>query len=77
MDKQEREYKRMDEQGWVEKVDESEEDEEEEEEEKVQGADGAGTEMGMEIVEKGMEKGTDEDRKQNLFVLFVFSFVVQ
>jgi len=33
MDKQEREYKRMDKQGWVEKVDEEEEDEEEDKEE--------------------------------------------
>jgi len=35
MDKREREYKRMDEQGWVEKAEE-EEDEEEEEEEKAE-----------------------------------------
>jgi len=73
MDEREREYKRMDKQGWVEKVDDEEEDEEddeeeedeeedeEEEEEKAEGADGAGTEMGMEIVEKGMEKGMDEE----------------
>jgi len=59
MDKREREYKRMDEQGWVEKADESEE--EEEEEEKAEGADGAGREMGMEIAEKGTEKGMDEE----------------
>jgi len=60
MDKREREYKRMDKQGWVEKADEEEEDEEEEEE-KAEGVDRAGTEMGMEIAEKGMEKGTDEE----------------
>jgi len=60
MDEREREYKRMDEQGWVEKADELEEDESEEEE-KAEGADGAGTEMGMEIAEKGTEKGTDEE----------------
>ena len=46
MDEREREYKRMDKQGWVEKADELEEDEEEEEE-KMEGEDGAGTEMGM------------------------------
>jgi len=65
MDKQEREYKRMDEQGWVEKAhkeeEDEEEDEEEEEEEKVEETNGAETEMGMEIAEKGMEKGTDEE----------------
>ena len=54
MDEWEREYKRMDKQGWAEKADE-------EEEEKAEGADGAGTEMGMEIAEKGMDKGTDEE----------------
>jgi len=65
MDEREREYKRMDEQGWEEKADkeeeDEEEDEEEEEEEKAEGADGAGTEMVMEIAEKGMEKGMDEE----------------
>ena len=64
MDEWEREYKRMDKQGWVEKVDESEEDEEEDEEdeeEKAEGVTGAETEMGMEIVEKGTEKGMDEE----------------
>jgi len=55
MDEWKREYKRMDEQGWVEKADESEE------EEKAEGADGAGTEMGMAIAEKGTEKGMDEE----------------
>ena len=68
MDEWERKYKRMDEQGWVEKADELEEDEledeEEEEEEKAEGADGVGTEMGMEIVEKGTEKGTDEEMRE-------------
>jgi len=58
MDEREREYKRMDEQGWVEKEDEEEEDEsedeEEEEEEKAEGADRAGMEMGMEIAEKSV-----------------------
>ena len=58
MDEQEREYKRMDERGWVEKADEEEEDkkedEEEEEEEKAEGADRAGMEMGMEIAEKSV-----------------------
>jgi len=63
MDKREREYKRMDEQGWVEKADE-EEEEEEEEEEKVEGVDGAETEMGMEIAEKGTEKGMDEEMRE-------------
>jgi len=65
MDKREREYKRMDEQGWVEKADESEEDKEEDkedEEEKAEGVTRAETEMGMEIVEKGMEKGMDEEK---------------
>jgi len=64
MDEWEREYKRMDKQGWAEKADEEEEDEEEDEEdeeEKVEGADRAGMEMGMEIAEKGTEKGTDEE----------------
>jgi len=64
MDEWEREYKRMDEQGWVEKADESEEDEEEDKEdkeEKAEGVTGAETEMGMEIAEKGMDKGTDEE----------------
>jgi len=61
MDEREREYKRMDKQGWVEKADEEEEDEEEdeeeEEEEKAEGVDRAGTEMGMEIVEKEWRRG--------------------
>ena len=63
MDEREREYRRMDEEGLVEKADESEEDEsedEEEEEEKAEGADGAGTE----IAEKGTEKGTDEEMEE-------------
>ena len=51
----------MDEQGCVEKVDKSEEDEEEDEEEKAEGVTRVETEMGMELVEKGMEKGTDEE----------------
>ena len=64
MDEQEREYKRMDKQGWVEKADKSEENEEEDEEdeeEKAEGVNGVEMEMGMEIVEKGMEKGMDEE----------------
>ena len=65
MDEREREYKRMDKQGWVEKADEEEEDEvedeDEEEEEKVEETNGAEMEMGMEIAEKGTEKGTDEE----------------
>jgi len=45
-------------------VGESEEDKEEDKEdkeEKAEGVTGAETEMGMEIAEKGMEKGTDEE----------------
>ena len=63
MDEWEKEYKRMDEKGWNEKADESEEDDEEDKdkEEKVEGVTRVEMEMGIEIVEKGMEKGTDEE----------------
>jgi len=64
MDEREREYRRMDKQGWVEKVDELEEDEEEDEEDKLEQVEevtGVEMEMGMEIAEKGMEKGMDEE----------------
>ena len=53
MDEQEKEYKRMDEQEWNEKVDEEEEDKEE----KAEGVTRAEMEMGMKIVEKEQRRG--------------------